>query len=113
MKIDSFNIDIEYNDRRPVTKLILDTSFSKEIRILFRKGQIMKEHSAPFPIIVHVLKGEIDFRLQGISNRLKAGSIVTLEDDVLHDLTAREDSIVRLTLSKMDNPERLEKIAKS
>ena len=57
MKIESFNRDLEYDTKRPLTKLILETSFSKEIRILFKKGQIIKEHKAPFPIIVHVLKG--------------------------------------------------------
>ncbi|GAA4886721.1 cupin domain-containing protein [Flaviramulus aquimarinus] len=113
MKIASFNIDVEYNDRRPLTKVILETSFSKEIRILFKKGQVMKEHKTPFPIIVHILEGELDFGILGISNRLKAGFIITLEGKVLHDLTAREDSIVRLTLLKMDNPERVEKIAKN
>jgi len=110
MKIQSFNIDLEYNDRRPMTKVILETSFSKEIRILFKKGQIMKEHKAPYPIIVHILEGEIDFGIQGISNLLKAGFIVTLEGNVLHDLTAHEDSIIRLTLLKMDNPDRVEKV---
>lgn len=113
MKIQSFNIDLEYDDIRPLTKVILETSFSKEIRILFKKGQIMKEHKAPFPIIVHILEGEIDFGIQGISSPLKAGFIVTLEGNVLHDLTAREDSIVRLTLLKVDNLCRLDKIAKN
>ncbi|WP_180957878.1 hypothetical protein [Psychroflexus sp. MES1-P1E] len=39
----------------------------------------MKEHRAPFPIIVYVLDGGMDFKIQGISNPLKASFIVTLE----------------------------------
>ena len=113
MKLKSFNIDLAYNEKAPAIKVILDTSFSKEVRILFKKGQVMKEHKAPFSIIVHVLKGKIDFRIQGIAEPLKAGCIVTLEGNVFHDLTACEDSVVRLTLLKADHLDRLHKIAKN
>ena len=57
MNIKSFNENIEYSDKRIVTKVILETSFSKEIRILLKNGQTMKEHKAPYPIIVHILEG--------------------------------------------------------
>ncbi|MFT4970071.1 MAG: quercetin dioxygenase-like cupin family protein [Chitinophagales bacterium] len=53
--MNSFNDNLEFNNQRIVTKVILETSFSKEIRVLLKKGQIMKEHKAPFPIIVHLL----------------------------------------------------------
>ena len=113
MKIESFTLDLDYNDSRPTTKVILETSFSKEIRILFKKGQVMKKHKAPFPIVVHILKGEIDFGIEGESTLLKAGSILSLKGNVFHDLTALEDSIVRLTLMKTDSLERLDKVVGS
>ena len=112
MKVESFNEYLDYNDTKIVTKVILESSFSKEIRILLKRGQIMKEHKAPFPIIVHVLKGKLDFGVEGKMNLLKKGSIITLEGNIPHNLTARKDSIVRLTLSKRDNALRVEKIAK-
>jgi len=71
MKIESFNKDIGYNDNRIVTKVILESSFSREIRILLKREQIMKEHKAPFPIIVHVLEGEIEFGVQQDVHLLK------------------------------------------
>ena len=49
MDIKSFNEKLEFSDNRIVTEVILETSFSKEIRILLKNGQIMKEHKAPFP----------------------------------------------------------------
>ena len=110
MEIESFNENTDYNDDRIVTKVILESSFSKEIRILLKRGQVMKEHKAPFPIIVHVLEGEIAFGVDGESNLLKKGTIVTLQGNVPHDLTAREDSVIRLTLSKLDNASRVEKV---
>lgn len=103
----SFSENLEFNDHKIVTKLLLETSFSKEIRILLKQGQVMKEHKAPFPIIVHVLEGEIDFGIEGKVQVLPKGAIITLAGHVPHDLTAKQNSIVRLTLSKLDSPERV------
>ena len=113
MKIQSFSENLVFNENRIVTEVLLESSFSKEIRILLKKGQIMKEHKAPFPIIVHLLNGEIDFGVQGNTQYLKTGDIITLDANVPHDLSALKDSVVRLTLSKMDNAERVEKVVKN
>lgn len=110
MKIESFNEDVVFGDKIS-TKVILETSFSKEIRILLKSGQLMKEHKAPFPIIVQVLEGEIDFGILGKIHKLQKGAIVTLNANVPHDLTALQDSIVRLTLSKLDTVSRVENAA--
>jgi quercetin dioxygenase-like cupin family protein len=110
MKIESFVENLDFNDHKIVTKVLLESSFSKEIRILLKKGQIMKEHKAPYPIIVHVLDGEINFGVEGDTHLLKKGAIITLAGNIPHDLTALEDSIVRLTLSKLDKAERVEKV---
>jgi len=75
-----------------------------------KSGQVMKEHKAPFPILIHVLDGEINFTAAGEKSLLKKGSIVTLEGNVPHDLTANQDSVVRLTLSKLDKVERVDKV---
>lgn len=113
MKIENLNEKLDFNDNKIVTKVLLESSFSKEIRILLKSGQAMKEHKTPFPIIVHLLEGEINFGVQGTVHLLKKGAIITLEGDVPHDLTALKDSIVRLTLSKLDKAERVEKVAEN
>ncbi len=107
----SFNTDLIYNDVKVRTQVILETPFSKEIRILLKKGQTMKEHKTPFPIIVHLLEGSIDFGIDGQIHKLSKGDILALLGDVSHDLMAHEDSIVRLTLSKQDKAERVEDVA--
>ena len=110
MQIKSFNDNLDYNDNKIVTKVLLETSFSKEIRILLKEGQAMKEHKAPFTIIVHVIEGEIDFGVEGETHRLIKGNIITLTANTPHDLLAKKDSIVRLTLSKLDKSERVESV---
>lgn len=106
----SFTENLDFNDNKVVTKVLLETPFSKEIRILLKNGQLMKEHKAPFPIIVHIVAGEIDFGVEGAIHTLKQGDIITLAANVPHDLLAKSDSIVRLTLSKQDAAERVEKV---
>lgn len=111
MNIESFNEHLDFNDDRIVTKVILETPFSKEIRILLKNGQIMKSHKAPFPIIIHVLEGKINFGFEGEIISLKKGDIITLESSISHDLTAKENSVVRLTLSKPDDANRVKNVA--
>ena len=113
MKTASFNDALQFNRDRITTSVILETSFSKEIRILLAKGQKMKEHKTPFPIVVHVLEGAIDFGVQGEIYSLEKGAIIALEGNISHDLTALKDSVVRLSLSKLDTIKRVENVAKT
>lgn len=106
----SFNDGIEFDENRAKTKVIVETSFSKEIRILLKKNQTMKEHKTPYPILIHILEGNIALGVQGEIVAMKNGDIITLDGDIAHDLTAIEDSIIRLTLSKQDKVERLKSV---
>ncbi|WP_152287682.1 cupin domain-containing protein [Flavicella marina] len=109
MVITSFDANSEFQDKI-TTKVILETSFSKEIRILLKKGQFMKEHKTKFPIIVHVLEGCIDFGVNGTIHKFEKGAIIGLDANIPHDLLANKNSIVRLTLSKQDSVERVEHV---
>lgn len=110
MYIHSFTEQSDYSENKIQTKLIVETSFSKEIRILMSKGQVMKEHTAPYPIIVHVTEGSINFGVKGKYYSLKKGSIITLDANIIHDLEAIDDSTIRLTLSKHDKVERVSNV---
>ncbi len=113
MEMKSFTSDLVYNDQKVRTELILETSFSREIRVLMAKGQSMKEHKAPFPIVVHLLEGTIEFGAEGTKHKLTRGAILTLGANVPHDLFALENSVVRLTLSKNDRAERVADVAQN
>lgn len=104
--------ELVYGEAKPEIKLVLETPFSKEIRIVFKAGQLMKEHQTPFPIVVEIVEGEIDFGVNGEIYSVKKGELLTLEGSVPHDLLAKKDSIVRLTLSKFDTVERVQEVAK-
>lgn len=110
MKITSITKELFYNKHNPVINILMETETSKEIRIVFKKGQTMKEHRAPFPIVVHVFKGAIDFGVYGYKERIEAGGLISLDREIPHSLNALEDSIVRLSLSKQDELKRVKTI---
>lgn len=110
MKTASLRSELNYNDDKVAIKLMMETDISKEIRILFRKGQQMKEHKAGYPITVEVHQGAITFGVNGERKMLVTGDIIYLDANVPHDLLATEESIVRLTLSKFDTVERVESV---
>ncbi|GIZ15691.1 cupin [Capnocytophaga catalasegens] len=112
MKTNSLTKNITYKVDKPNVEVLLETSFSKEIRITMQAGQVMKEHQTPYPIVVEIFEGKIDFGVQGNISQLEKGDILTLEGAVPHDLKALENSIVRLTLSKYDKVERVQEVAK-
>jgi len=70
----------------------------------------MKEHKAGFPITVAIHQGTITFGVNGEKMILKTGDLIYLNANVPHDLLAEEDSMVRLTLSKFDQIERVKKV---
>lgn len=112
MKVANIYQDIEYNENKPLITVLFETDFTKEIRIVMQKGITMKEHKTSFPIVVEVIEGEIDFGVLKQTSRLIKGDLVALQGGIPHDLKANKDSIIRLTLTKYDNTERVENVAK-
>lgn len=111
MKTASLLKNLEFNDKKPAVEVLLDTNSSREIRITMRKGQVMKEHKTPYPIVVELFDGVITFGVNGEVHTINKGDMLSLEGNIPHDLKAEEDSIVRLTLSKSDTAERVKGVA--
>lgn len=104
--------DLEYNESKPMIKVMLETSFTKEIRIAMQAGTQMKKHQTSFPIVVEIVEGNIDFGVNDSVLDLHRGDLIALEGSVPHDLKAKKDSIVRLTLTKYDQSDRVKELAK-
>ncbi|PKD20371.1 cupin [Salegentibacter salinarum] len=113
MKKSSLTENLEYSEKSPAVKVLFETEVSKEIRMAFKKDQGLKEHKTPFPIVVEIFEGAIDFGVNGEKHPLKKGDLITLEGNVPHDLKATENSIVRLSLTKADTTQRVENVAKN
>ncbi len=110
MKKVSLFTDLVYNENKPAISVLFESGFTKEIRIAFKEGQLMKEHKTAYPIVVEIVEGEIDFGVKGENFNLKKGDIVALDGGVPHDLNAITQSIVRLTLSTLDQTSRVKDV---
>ena len=106
----SFYEDLTFSDESVVITPLLDSAFGKEIRIAFKVDQMMKEHKTKFPITVMTLKGCIEFRVDDALFVLNAGDVIALEGNVLHELKATQESVVRLSLHKGDTVERVKSV---
>lgn len=105
--------EVVFKEKGPAIQVLFDTPFTKEIRIAMRKGQLMKEHQTPFPIVVQIVDGKIDFAVSGEVMNLEKGDLIALEGAIPHSLIAHEDSIVRLTLTKADQASRVKKVVEN
>ncbi|MDP5106597.1 MAG: cupin [Polaribacter sp.] len=106
----SITKNITYKNDKPAITLLMETDTTKEIRIVMRKDQVMKEHSAPKPIVVEIFEGAINFGVNKQELKLIKGDLIALDANVPHDLVCTEDAIVRLTLAKGDSINRVNEV---
>jgi len=105
--------DLVYNDSKVAISVLFETETTKEIRIVFKAGQIMKKHQTPYPITVEMVEGNLDFGVNNEILKLEKGALLSLNGGVPHDLNAKTNCIVRLTLSKLDKVDRVKNVANS
>ena len=103
------NITYQEN-HKPAITVLLKTENSKEVRIVMKTGQYMKEHKAPFPIIIELFDGEISFGVHGKKQILKKGDLIALNTNVPHDLTCITNCIIRLSISTLDTVKRVKNV---
>lgn len=110
--MNSFLEDTAFNPEKVTTQLIIESDFTKEIKITMHKNTVMKEHKTPFPIVIHVLQGAIEFDYEEKTHELTMGDIISLSGGIPHSLAAKANSIVRLTLAKHDSYKRVDGLVK-
>ncbi|MGB3107783.1 cupin [Sphingobacterium siyangense] len=94
--------NVTFQDKKPKMDLLLETKGHKEYRLVFAKGQYLKEHKTTAPIIVEIVEGSIDFGIKGSKTNLTKGMLIALDPETPHDLFAIKQSIVRLSILKKD-----------
>ena len=68
------------------------------VLIALRAGARMPEHKTDYCVTIHALEGELRLHLQGDTLDLASGSLLALEQTVLHDVEAVTDSLFVLSL---------------
>ncbi len=70
----------------------------KVIRLALTAQETIKEHQAPGPLVVHCLKGNVEFSVQGKHLKLRSGDLIHLAKKELHSVHAFDEAILLLTI---------------
>ncbi len=94
----------ESDQKRPwpmghFAKMLFKKSDFRMVLIMMDSGSVLKEHHADGTISIQVLKGSVDFRAQGETRSLQVNSVLTLGASIQHELEAREESAILLTIA--------------
>lgn len=66
--------------------------------LAFAAGHLLKEHAAPFPLLMQALDGELLVRADGRETRLVPGGLLRLDPSLRHEVEAIQASRLMLTL---------------
>jgi quercetin dioxygenase-like cupin family protein len=102
--------EVSYKGEKPSVTVLLETSSTKEIRICLAEGIIMTDHKSPFPIVIHIQEGSIILNVAGVIHNMEKGDLIGLEGAIMHNLTAKKNSIIRLSIHKQDHVERVQNV---
>lgn len=65
----------------------------------FEPGGGLPSHRAPGSVVIHTLRGRIQVKTLNESYELATGQVLMLDPEVVHDVTAAEQSDMLLTIS--------------
>jgi quercetin dioxygenase-like cupin family protein len=66
--------------------------------LTFSAGHVLKEHSAPFPLLMQALDGELIVRAGGQETVLQPGGLLRMDSGLRHEVEAVTGSRLMLTL---------------
>jgi quercetin dioxygenase-like cupin family protein len=87
------------DDARVASQTVLSTPSLRIVEIALGSGAELTEHSAPAPILVQVLEGEVAFKVAGGTHLLRAPGFVHLPHaGERHRVSARLPARIQITM---------------
>ena len=77
-----------YQEGSVVSRQITKADAGNVTLFAFDAGQELSEHTAPYDALVHILDGEAEVRISGVSHTLMAGDAIVMPADEPHALMA-------------------------
>lgn len=87
-----------YQEGAVVSRTLLKRAGGTITLFAFDEGQSLSEHTAPFDAVAHVLEGEADITIVGISHKVSAGEMVLMPANQPHAVSARTRFKMLLTM---------------
>ncbi len=69
------------------------------VLMALKGGALLKEHRTAGRIAIQMLSGAMTVKADGQVHEMTAGKLLTLEQDVAHEVEARTDSVFLLTIA--------------
>jgi quercetin dioxygenase-like cupin family protein len=87
-----------YQDGSVVSRQITKADAGNVTLFAFDAGQELSEHTAPFDALVHILDGEAEVRISGVSFALSAGDAIIMPANEPHAVIAIKKFKMLLTM---------------
>lgn len=81
--------------------LLIKTDTISVVLVTMLEGGEMHKHKAPGPITVQVLTGSIDFSVEGESNIMVEGDLISLAPGIPHAVSGIKDGAFLLTIGAL------------
>jgi quercetin dioxygenase-like cupin family protein len=79
---------VDYQAAGVVSRTIIKNDAGSVTYFAFDEGEELSEHSAPYDALVHVLDGQVDIIIDGVSSILGVGDVILMPADVPHAVKA-------------------------
>jgi quercetin dioxygenase-like cupin family protein len=89
---------IEYQTGAVVSKQILKKGAGNVTLLAFDRNETLNESTSSYDLLLHVLEGTLDLKVNGTSNLLKAGEYFVLPSKIPHIIEAKEKTKILSTV---------------
>jgi quercetin dioxygenase-like cupin family protein len=96
----SITTAIEYQTGAVVSKQLLKKNSGNVTLHAFDRNETLNETTSSYDLLIHVLEGTIDLKVNGTSNLLKVGEYFVLPSKIPHIIEAKEKTKILLTVIK-------------
>lgn len=80
------------------TQIVFTSPNGKLVFVGLPAGHEWKDHSTPNHAIAQIVSGECEFHLEGRTEVLRAGNLLYMTPRLSHSVTARQETVILLTL---------------
>jgi quercetin dioxygenase-like cupin family protein len=91
---------VGYQNGSIVSKQIIKKPNGNITLFAFDKDESLTEHTSPFEAVVYIVDGEMEIKIGGDPNNVKAGEILVMPANIPHGLKATLKSKMLLTMIK-------------
>lgn len=91
---------INYQPGAIVSKQLLKKNNGTVTLYAFDKDESLNDSTSPFDILIHILEGTIDLKVNGASNLIKATEYFSLPAKISYAIEAKEKTKILLTVIK-------------